>query len=46
MTLTEMEKEIIKAIREDSKLPLANSYSYKYLMGFVRRIFKEYRNGS
>jgi len=39
----DLEKEIIKEIREQSKIPLANSYSYKYLIGFVKKLFNEYR---
>jgi hypothetical protein len=46
MTITEMEKEIVKAIRIESKLPLASDVGYKDLIKFVRKLFKEYRNGS
>jgi len=44
MTLTEMEKEIIKAIRVESKIPLISDVGYKDLIKFVRKLFKEYRN--
>ena len=44
MTITEMEKEIIKAIRIESKIPLANDVGYKDLIKFVKKLFKEYRN--
>ena len=43
MTLTEMEKEIVKAIREDSKLPLATDVGHKVLIKLVKKLFKEYR---
>ena len=43
MTLTEMEKEIIKAIRIESKIPLISDVGYKDLIKFVRKLFKEYR---
>jgi len=44
MTITEMEKEIIKAIKVESKIPLASEQGYKDLAKFVRKLFKEYRN--
>ena len=44
MTITEMEKEIVKAIRIESKLPLASDVGYKDLIKFVRKLFKEYNN--
>ena len=43
MTLTEMEKEIIKAIRIESKIPLISDVGYKDLIKFVKKLFKEYR---
>ena len=43
MTLIEMEKEIIKAIRIESKLPLASDVGYKDLIKFVKKLFKEYK---
>ena len=43
MTLTEMEKEIIKAIRVEQSIPLASEQGYKDLIKFVRKLFKEYR---
>ena len=43
ITLTEVEKRIAKAIREDSKLPLASDVGYKDLIKFVKKLFKEYR---
>jgi hypothetical protein len=44
MTITEMEKEILKAIKMESKIPLASEQGYKDLAKFVRKLFKEYRN--
>ena len=38
-----MEKEIIKAIKVESKIPLASDVGYKDLIKFVKKIFKEYR---
>ena len=46
MTITEMEKEIIKAIRIESRIPLISDVGYKNLIKFVRKLFKEYKNGS
>ena len=43
MTLTEMEKEIIKAIRVEQSIPLASEQGYKDLIKFVKKLFKEYR---
>ena len=43
MTITELEKEIIKAIKIESKIPLASEQPYKDLMKFVKKLFKEYR---
>jgi|TARA_B100001964_G_C13775991_1_gene398112 hypothetical protein len=44
MTITELEKEIIKAIKIESKIPLASEQPYKDLMKFVKKLFKEYKN--
>mgnify|MGYP003139175321 CR=1 FL=1 len=44
MTNQEMEKEIIKAIRVESQIPLASDVGYKNLIKFVKKLFKEYRN--
>jgi hypothetical protein len=45
MTIIELEKEIIKAIRIESKIPLISDIGYKYLIKFVRKLFKEYKGG-
>jgi len=44
MTSTEMEKEIIKAIKVESEIPLASEQGYKDLIKFVKKLFKEYRS--
>ena len=44
MTLTEMEKEILKAIRIEAEIPLASNVGYYNLIKFVRKLFKEYRD--
>ena len=44
MTITALEKEIIKAIKIESELPLASQEPYKDLMKFVKKLFKEYNN--
>ena len=44
MTSTELEKEIIKAIKVESEIPLASEQGYKDLTKFVRKLFKEYNN--
>ena len=44
MPLTDMEKEIIKAIRIESRIPLISDVGYKNLIKFVRKLFKEYRS--
>ncbi len=43
MTTKELEKQIVKAIRIESKLPLASDVGYKDLIKFVKKLFKEYR---
>jgi len=44
MTITELEKEIIKAIKIESEIPLISDVGYKDLMKFVKKLFKEYKN--
>ena len=44
ITLTEVEKEIIKAIRIEAEIPLASNVGYYNLIKFVRKLFKEYRD--
>ena len=44
ITLTEVEKQIVKAIREDSKLPLATDVGHKFLIKLVRTLFKQFKD--
>tara|TARA_Y100000356_G_C11106130_1_gene207056 strand:+ start:239 stop:379 length:141 start_codon:yes stop_codon:yes gene_type:complete len=44
MTITELEKEITKAIKIESEIPLTSKEGYKDLIKFVKKLFKEYRN--
>jgi hypothetical protein len=49
MTITEMEKEIIKALNINMKVDWISQdpiKEFKDLKKFVRELFKEYRNGS
>ena len=43
LTLTEMEKAIVRATREDSKLPFATDVGHKVLIKLIKKLFKEYR---
>ena len=44
MSLTDVEKQIVKAIRVDSKLPLATDVGHKALIKLVKKLFKEHRD--
>ena len=46
MTISQLEKEIIKAIKIESQIPLTSDQGYKDLIKFVRKLFKGYKNGS
>ena len=39
----DLEKEIIKAVKVDSKLPLATDVGHKVLITLVKKLFNEYR---
>jgi len=39
----DLEKEIIKAVREDSKLPFDTDVGHKVLIKLVKKLFNEYR---
>ena len=43
ISLTDVEKQIVKAIRVDSKLPLATDVGHKVLIKLVKKLFKEHR---
>jgi len=45
MTITELEKEILKAIKIESEIPLASEQPYIDLAKFIRKLFNEYKNG-
>ena len=40
----DLEKEIIKAIKIESEIPLSSKEGYKDLIKFVKKLFKEYLN--
>ena len=43
ISLTDVEKQIVKAIRVDSKLPLATDVGHKVLIKLVKKPFKEHK---
>jgi sulfur relay (sulfurtransferase) DsrC/TusE family protein len=44
MNIKQLEKEIIKAIKIESEIPLSSKEGYKDLIKFVKKLFKEYLN--
>ena len=44
ISLTDVEKQIVKAIREDARLPFATDVGHKVLIKLVKKLFKEYRD--
>jgi len=40
----ELEKQIVKAIKEESKIPLASEQSYKDLIELVKNLFKQFKD--
>jgi len=44
MTITELEKEILKAVKVESQIPLASKQGYIDLAKFIRKLFNEYKN--
>ena len=42
MNIKQLEKEIIKAIKIESEIPLQSKQSYKDLIKFIKKLFKEY----
>ena len=44
MTIKELEKQILKAIKEDARLPFATDVGHKMVIQFVKKLFKEYNN--
>ena len=45
MNIKQIEKEIIKAIKIEAEIPLQSEEGYKDLIKFVKKLFKEYREG-
>ena len=39
----DLEKQIVNAIREDSKLPFATDVGHKVVIKLVKKLFNEYR---
>jgi hypothetical protein len=44
MKTKELEKQIVKAIREESKIPLVSDVGYKELIKLVRNLFKQFKD--
>ena len=45
MNIRRMQAAILMAIKIESQLPLESEQGYKDLMKFVKKLFKEYREG-
>tara|TARA_A100001391_G_scaffold203852_1_gene197353 strand:+ start:1461 stop:1691 length:231 start_codon:yes stop_codon:yes gene_type:complete len=45
MNIKQIEKEIVKAIKIEAEIPLQSAEGYKDLIKFVKKLFKEYREG-
>jgi len=43
MSLTDVEKQIVKAIREDARLPFATDVGHKVVIKLVKKLFKKHR---
>ena len=43
MSTKDLEKEIVKVVKEDAKIPLASGQSYKELIKTIKHLFNEYR---
>ena len=43
MSTKDLEKEIVKVVKEDAKIPLASGQSYKDLIKTIKHLFNEYR---
>ena len=39
-----MEKQIVKAIREEARIPLISDVGYKELIKLVRNLFKQFKD--
>ena len=45
MNINQIEKKIIRAIKIEAEIPLQSKEGYKDLIKFVKKLFKEYREG-
>jgi len=45
MNIKQIEKEIVKAIKIEAEIPLQSAEGYKDLIKFVKKLFKEYKEG-
>ena len=43
MSTKDLEKEIVKAVKEESKIPLVSDVGYKDLIKTIKHLFNEYR---
>ena len=43
ISLTDIEKQIVKAIREDARLPFATDVGHKVVIKLVKKLFKEHK---
>ena len=43
ISLTDVEKQIVKAIREDARLPFATDVGHKVVSKLVKKLFKEHK---
>ena len=43
MSTKDLEKEIVKVVKEDAKIHLASGQSYKELIKTIKHLFNEYR---
>ena len=43
ISLTDVEKQIVKAIREDARLPFATDVGHKVVIKLVKKLFKEHK---
>ena len=43
ISLIDVEKQIVKAIREDARLPFATDVGHKVVIKLVKKLFKEHR---
>ena len=44
ISLTDVEKQIVKAIREDARLPFATDVGHKVVIKLVKKLFKQFKD--